>query len=435
MAAMGLAYDMLYASVALLTSPVWAYRMARTGKWRTDWPARFGRCNTPLAPARHTLLIHAVSVGEVNAVSRLVDTLDERTHGALRIVVSVTTDTGAARARRLFEPRHTVVRYPFDLGHCVRRFLDTVQPTVVALTELEVWPNFVDQCHRREIPIAVINGRLSPRSFRWYRRLTPLVRPTFSKLTAVAAQTPDYAQRFTQLGVPTDHVRVLDSMKWDTAPLDIAPPEATHTPDSIPGAADLARAMGIDTTQPVIVAGSTGPGEEKLLIDTCPPHAQLVLVPRKPERFDEVASLSAQVVRRTRHPDGSDPPPAGSKLFLVDTMGELLKAYALADAAIVGRSFLGMYGSNPMEPVALGKPTIIGPHHSDFADIVNALRAAEGIVVTDSPGQAVSDLLAHPDRARAIADRGRGVILTRRGATDRHADMLLELMPATVGRA
>jgi 3-deoxy-D-manno-octulosonic-acid transferase len=183
----------------------------------------------------------------------------------------------------------------------------------------------------------------------------------------------------------------------------------------------------------LIVAGSTAPGEDKLLIDTCPPEAQLLLVPRKPEWFAGVAALSPGIVRRTEHPDGQSRPLDGQRLFLLDTIGELRKAYALADVVIVGRSFLGLYGSDMMEPIALGKPTIIGPHHADFADIMGALIAGEGIIVSAEPGKVAAELLADPTRARALAERGRRVILSRQGATERHAELLLRLMPQTKG--
>jgi len=417
---------MAYAAAGVLSSPLWGYRLLRTGKWRTDWPGRFGHGDTIEHDHRQTVLIHAVSVGEVNAISKLVDVLHTQAEGSLRIVVSVTTDTGTARARQLFEPTHRVERFPLDFGRCVKRFLDRVNPQLVALTELEVWPNFVEECNHRGVPVCVINGRLSARSFRQYRRLTALVRSAFAKLTAVAAQTDEYAQRFVALGTPPDRVRVLDSMKWDTADVIDSP-----AVESVPGAAELARAMGIDRNRPVIVAGSTGLGEEKLLIDQCPADAQIVLVPRKPERFGEVASLAIGIPRRSRHPDTAPPPPPSQnrRLFLLDTMGELRKAYALADVAIVGRSFLGQYGSNPMEPIALGKPTVIGPHHEDFADMVDAFHKADGIEITDRPGQAAARLLADPDHAQALARHGMEVIRARQGATQRHAQLLLEMMP------
>ena len=421
---MGLAHDMAFVSAALVSSPFWAFRLLATGKWRTDWPARFGRCPQGPANGRATILIHAVSVGEVNAIQPLVQELRRQTDW--NIVISSTTNTGVTRARKIFEPAHRVVRYPFDLSPAVASFLDSVRPALVALVELEVWPNFIEQCGRRGIQVSVINGRLSARSFARYRRVRPLVRQMFSGLAAAAVQSERYGQRFAQLGVPDARVRFVDSMKWDMAG-DTA---------NVEEAATLGRALGIDTNRPVIVAGSTAPGEEQLLVDTCPDDAQLVLVPRRPERFEQVAQLDSAIVRRSSHPDGTvRAPDPQTRLFLIDTMGELLKAYALADVAIVGRSFLGLFGSNVLEPIGLGKPTIVGPHHDDFADTVKALQDGDGIVVTDRPGAVAEDLLRDRRRSAALAAAGTEVIRSHQGATQRHVDLLKQLMPVEAGES
>lgn len=415
---MGVMADMVYATGLALGSPLLAYRMLRKGKWRTDWAGRMGHC-TARPDGRPTLLIHGVSVGEINAIRLLVERIEAAESGQWKLVISSTTDTGIARARSLFEPRHQVVRYPLDFSRAVGRFLDAVKPDLVALVELEVWPNFTEACVRRGIGVCVINGRLSERSFRGYRRIRPLVARMFARLTSVAAQNRAIADRFIALGAAADRVEVLDTMKWDTA----------EVADEVAGSDALCRAMGIDRARPIIVAGSTGPGEEKLLIEQCPPEAQLLLVPRKPERFDEVAALVPDIVRRSACPDGSARPLDGRRLFLLDTMGELRKAYALADVVIVGRSLLGLYGSDMMEPIALGKPTIIGPHYGDFAHIMEALIAGEGIIVTDKPGVVAASLLADIHAARALAQRGRDVILSHQGSTDRHVKLLIRLMP------
>lgn len=418
---MGKALDIAYAVGAVLSCPVWGYSLLRTGKWRTDWRGRFGYGVADGVQERQaasggeakTLLIHAVSVGEVSLIRNLVDHLTQ-TQADLRLVISTTTNTGFTRATQLYGGRHRVVRFPFDFSGAVGRFLDRVSPDAVALTELEVWPNFMQACGRRGIPVAVINGRLSARSFKGYRRFRGLLRGMFASLSAVAAQTEDYAGRFIEMGVPGERVHVLDTMKWDAAKI----------VDHIEGADELAIEMGIDRGRPLIVAGSTGVGEEKMLIDACPADAQLMLVPRKPERFEEVAGLSAEMVRRTK-PGGDG---VGKRLFLLDTMGELAKAYTLADAVIVGRSFNGWGGSDPIEPVALGKPTVIGPDHHNFADAVSALQTGGGILVTDRPGRVVAELLNDPNRRAELAKRGREVILSRQGSTKRHADLLMKLL-------
>ncbi|MCX5660307.1 MAG: hypothetical protein NTW19_11380 [Planctomycetota bacterium] len=413
-----MAWDVLYLVAMTLASPIWLFRLLRTGKWRTDWAARFGRGATLPRTGKKRLLIHAVSVGEINAIRSLVDALLRRAGDRLEIVVCATTDTGFARAKQVLGDRLTVVRYPLDFSPSVARFLDRVSPDVVALTELEVWPNFVRACSRRSIPVCVVNGRLTARSFAWYRRGRALVRPSFARLSAAAVQTQAYADRFRALGAATDRVQVLDTMKWDTAQLT----------DTILGADELARAMGIDRTRPLIVAGSTAPGEEELLLRTRPTDAQLMLVPRKPERFDEVAGLEPGIVRRTQCPDGQARPVDGQNVFLLDTIGELRKAYSLADVALVGRSFLGLYGSDPFESIGLGKPTIIGTHHSDFADAIAAFVAGNGIVVSDRPCEEAARLLADREAARRLGEAGRAVIRGRQGSTERHATLLLRLL-------
>ncbi|MDX1682521.1 MAG: glycosyltransferase N-terminal domain-containing protein [Phycisphaeraceae bacterium] len=410
--------DIAYAFVLLVTAPVWLWRLIATGKWQTDWAGRLGRApRLPNPDGQPRVLIHAVSVGEVNAVRALVEQLADRDD--LEVVVATTTNTGFDRATSVFGDRLTVLRYPLDFSGAVRRFLDRVRPTAVVQVELELWPNFVTWCRHRGIAVLVVNGRLSERSFRRYRLIAPLVRPVFAAVTAAAVQTDVYARRFEALGTPAQAITVAGSMKWDTAP----------DPGDVTGADALAEALGIDHDRPVIVAGSTGPGEETWLTERCPDGAQLILVPRKPERFDAVAADLPGIVRRSDHPDGQTGP--GGDRFLLDTMGELLKAYQLADIAIVGRSFLGLHGSNPLEPIGLGRPTLIGPHHDDFKQMVAALADEDGILVTDDPGPVLADLLDDPDRRQALAERGRAVIEANRGATDRQAALILEHLPLT----
>lgn len=431
MAAVAIAYDMAYLVAGMLSAPVWGWKLLRTGKWRTDWRGRLGQCWLP-PDDRPTILIHGVSVGETNAIRGLVPKLHELTNGSVRIVVSATTDTGFAQAMRLFgsgaaadaqgRPMAHVVRHPLDFGFCVEPFLDTVKPSLVATVELEVWPNLVNECAHRGIPVCVVNGRLSQRSFDGYRTIVALVRPTFASLAGAGVQTEEYAWRFEELGTPVERIHVFDTMKWDNAKI--------VEPADVEGVDELATSMGIDRSRPVVVAGSTGPGEERMLIDTCPAEAQLVLVPRKPERFGEVAALEpVNMVRRTACPDGSVREPDRTRLFLLDTMGEMQKAYALADVVLIGRSYLGLYGSDPLESVALGKPTAIGPFHSDFADIIDSLQVGGGIEVTKEPGDTAAELLMNRRKAEALGQLGRKVILARQGATEKYAKLLLSLLP------
>jgi len=429
--------DIGYALTALVTAPWW---MRKT---RSGWSERFARTLPDLpgkAPGRPRIMLHAVSVGEVNALRELVPRLAREAE----VVLSVSTDTGIARARGLFAGSACcVTRYPLDASWAVRRFLDRVQPDAVGLVELEVWPNFVGACARRGIPVAVINGRLSERSFRGYRRISRWISSSFAALSLAAVQDETYAERFTAMGVPRDRVVVTGSMKFDTARIE----------DGVEGSERLGAELGIDRSRPLIVAGSTGPGEEALLRDACARafgrgHVQLLCAPRKPERFDEAAGAMPGCVRRSACPPvapPSDPPLAGVRgpvrmggnspppdYFLLDTIGELRKAYALADVVVVGRSFFDLHGSDPIEPIGLGRATIIGSAVAHFGERGRAWEGAGGLVRADRSdlAETLGTLLADPDGRRTLAERGRACIRSMQGATDRHAELLLWLAGA-----
>jgi len=407
---MGLAYDAAYAAVAVVTAPWWAR------KERSGWPERFGE--GAVLPAKRAgrprILIHAVSVGEVSLVRPLVDALGVHAE----VVVSVSTDTGIARARQLYEPRCTVVRYPLDASWAVRRFLDRVDPDFVALAELELWPQFLAACRARSIPAVVVNGRLSARSFKNYRRAKWLLGNSFAGLAWVGAQDEAYAERFRAMGVPADRCEVAGSMKWDAAVV----------ADYVEGANELARDMGVDLYKPTVVAGSTEPGEPELIRDAIGSEkdVQIICAPRKPEWFDEAAAAFPGCVRRSVPKSGNP----GSGRFLLDTIGELRKAYALADVIVIGRSFGNLYGSDPMEPAALGKPLVIGPRIEDFRSSVEILDRAGAIVRTDRAGLAkvLRDLLADPDRRSDLGHRARKCVLANQGAAKRHAERILAML-------
>lgn len=473
--------DLVYFAAAIASAPIWLPRMIRTGKIRTDWAGRFGgqgkgrspqpatefsapqtapptirddgrtssgpghsaradaisnECPTGHASPSHAsppphqphLLFHAVSVGEVNAIRGLVDDL-ARDH---RITVATTTDTGFARAVAVFGERHRVVRYPLDFTFAVERFLDRVQPDAVALVELEVWPNFVRACVRRGIPVVVINGRLSAGSFRGYRRFRRFVAPSFARLHRVLAQDEAIAERFRVLGVPPDRVEVAGTMKWDNAVI----------ADAVPGSEALRASLGIDPQRPLVVGGSTGPGEEALLRASVPAGCQLLIAPRKPERFDEAETALAPCRRRSAttgdggregHGAGSAAGPAARPAptatidrFLLDTIGELRAAYALADVVVVGRTFTPLRGSDMIEPVGLGKPVIVGPSTDNFESVTRALVEGGGMlqVTREELPQTIARLLADPDERQMLVERGRAVIRAHQGVVARHAARL-----------
>lgn len=427
--------DVVYVGVACVTAPWW-FRKARGG-----WSERFA-FTTPSLPEKATntasgvgqsqhrprVLVHAVSVGEVAALRSLVPCLIA--DGA-EVVVASTTDTGLKRAQELYGQVAHVVRYPLDASWAVARFLDAVQPDAVGLIELEVWPNFIRACCQRGVPVGVFNGRLSERSFRGYRRIARWMGPSFASLQVAAVQDQDYAERFIAMGTPADRVRVSGSMKFDAAAV----------ADRVDGQEELARDLGIDPGRPLVVGGSTGPGEEAMLHQVCQElggDVQLLCAPRRPERFDEAASAMPGCVRRSQVA-GTGVTETGNR-FLLDTIGELRAAYALADVVVVGRSFpeygpkgkarKGLGGSDPIEPIALGKATVFGPDCANFKDVVTGFVRADGLLVASDPRDLhgiLSRLLTNGEERAELARRGREWIDSQQGASKLHAALLMDL--------
>ena len=479
--------DIAYLLAGLIYLPIALYHALILGKNRRGWGQRFGGLPT-FDPTVPRVWIHAVSLGEINATPRLVAALRERLPET-DIVFSTTTDTGYARAVQLFGADR-VFRFPLDFSPVVARILRRVRPTMIVLVELEVWYNLVQMATRRGIPVAVVNGRLTARSARRFRWLGSIGRSMFRDLTWVGAQDETIAARFRSLGVQGDRVEVTSSLKWDTA-------QAT---DRAEGADSLAVALGLDGSRRVWVCGSTGPGEEEMLLNAyrtivrvcanqirerersdqqnhevtrlggqAPPRSHggsgahrdaaapgsdqpvaagpgsdctapvLILVPRKPERFDEVARLIANVgftcVRRSLRPDGTRLATySEGSVVLGDTMGELRKFYSLADVVFVGRSLVRLGGSDPMEVAALGKPIVTGPHMENFESPVSLLRGADAIRVVETADDlpsVIGELLADSSTRARLGAAAREVVLRNQGATQRTADRLVRLIGET----
>lgn len=445
--------DVAYLFAGLVYLPAALYHALFLGKNRSGWRERFGGVPC-FDPGRRRIWIHAVSLGEINATPKLVSELLTRLPG-YDIVFSTTTDTGYARAVELYGPE-SVFRFPLDFSFVIRRALDRIRPSAIVLVELEVWYNLIHEAHRRKVPVMVVNGRLTERSARRLARLGRLARSMFEKLRWVGAQDETIAARFKSLGVYEYRVKVTGSVKWDT----------TTIVDDVPGAADLARDIGLVPGRPVWVCGSTGPEEEGMILDAYEglieqtskrPNVQtskpasmlttagdsgasdapvLILVPRKPERFDEVAALIRQrgyACLRRSHPSPREHHPGDGKpaVILGDTMGELRKFYSLAGVVFVGRSLVPLGGSDPMEVAALGKPILSGPHMDNFLAPVEALRAADALRIVrgaDELARAVSELLADAEAARRAGERGREVVRRNLGATARTVDKLVSII-------
>ncbi len=423
-------YDIAYGLLGGLAAPYWLLKPSARRKVLAALSNRMGH----IAPVDHSspaIMIHAVSLGEINATRALVDSLRAAQPG-LRFIVSATTETGFARGQELYGSASdvTLVRYPLDFSSAVDRFLDALRPDIVVLLELEVWPNFIHRCAARKIPVLLVNGRVTPGSFNRYKKARPLFGGMFSSLDRVCVQDEIYAARFAALGVPADRLEVTGTMKFDTA----------QTAERVDGQDELASDLHLPPgAQKLWVCGSTGPGEEEILLPIYRKlrdefnTLKLAIIPRKPERFDEVArlieSMGFGLIRRTNPKFDVRTP----EIILGDTMGELRKFYALADLVFVGRSLVDLgskqHGSDMIEPAALGKPVIVGPFTANFADAMDRFLNAQAIHVVEAADgleEAAADLLRHPAEAAIMGAAARKVVLDSRGATAHHVKIILD---------
>lgn len=429
-------YDVLYGLAATALAPVWLLRHKSRHKVFSALRNRMGdvEARTSESPA---ILIHAVSLGEMNATRALVAKLQGERPG-LEIIVSTTTNTGYDRGLALYanSPDVTLIRFPIDLSPAIEKLLDRLRPDIVVLLELEVWPNLVLRAARRKIPVLVINGRLTTSSFRNYRLAGPLVKRTFARLSLVAAQDQTYADRFIAVGANPERVVITGTMKFDNA----------QVTGHVPGASELARLVDLlPGEHPIWVCGSTGPGEEDMILRAYRdllsriPTLRLVLVPRHPERFDEACDLVCDAnftcVRRSNPARHIGNHTAHPPVIIGDTMGELRKFYALADVILVARSLVDLgprqHGSDMIEPAALGKPIIVGKFTHNFADAMSRFRAANAIVEVTNEEElksAVARLLEDPAEAQSLGQRAADVVRENQGATDRNARIILEML-------
>ncbi|MEO6809323.1 MAG: 3-deoxy-D-manno-octulosonic acid transferase [Isosphaeraceae bacterium] len=412
--------DLIYLLLLCVTAPVLIGRSWRTGKYREGWPEKvLGRSPWRIGE-RPCLWFHAVSVGEVKLLGPILEDLEKRRQG-WDVVVSTTTSTGLAVARQLY-PDLITFYAPLDFSWAARRAMGRVRPTVLVLVELELWPNLIWAARRSGARVAIINGRLSQRSHRGYRALRGPLGPTLRRLDAVAAQTSEYADRFKDLGVPTERVSVTGSVKYDGLRTDRNHPETVA----------LRRDLGLSSADLVFVAGSTMEGEEAAalaayraaLVDH--PGLRLIVVPRHAERFAKVGawleSHGEQVIRRSQ---GEVARRVGGRpsVILIDTLGELSAVWGLADVAFVGGSLLpGRGGQNMMEPAAFGASVLFGPYTSNFREAVEGLLTHNGArLVADAAdlARALADDLDDPEAAAARGAAARAFVLAQHGASAR----------------
>lgn len=419
-------YNLALGGALVLASPVWVPWVLASRRRRSNFPDRLGlrMDRVPPSSGKERIWIHAVSVGETLSSPPLVRLL----HGHLpdaELLFSTVTITGQETAEKVLG-RQTDARFyfPFDLPGISRRFLDRVHPDVVVILETEIWPNFLAVCAEREIPVVLLNGRLSGRSFAGYERFRFLFARALRCFAAIAVQTEEDARRFLSLGAPPERVAVTGNMKFDVAP-------PVRDPSPLCSLLLKEKERGASW----FVAGSTHEGEEEAVLRAFAAaravngSVRLLLAPRRPERFGAVEELCRRegwdTVRKTRLAEGDSPMP--SPVILLDTLGELLSTYAAADIAFVGGSLVPKGGHNILEPAVFGVPTIVGPHMENFREIFEIFSDARALVPVGTARELADRLAqwaADPSAAMEAGRRAKELLAAFRGATERNAGIV-----------
>ena len=426
-------YSTLLAAALILTLPYWIYQMLRHGKYGPGFLQRLGRVPSQLSrSSQPTIWIHAVSVGELLAISGLVDQLRLRVSGA-RIVVSTTTDTGQKLARDRFGPDH-VFYFPIDLGFAIHPYLDALRPQLIVIAETEFWPNFLRLAKRAGAPIAVVNARISDRSWRGYRRLHWWLPRVLENVDLFLAQTEEDSRRLVDIGAPGSRVTVTGNLKFDLQP---TPPP--------PVVANLRDSFQATAASPILVFGSTADDEEERMllqafqsILASHPHATIILAPRHPERFAAVATLLESLgIHFLRRSLWSGEPLAGGVLLL-DTIGELPAIYSLADIAFVGGSLVPKGGHNIIEPARHGVAIVVGNHTENFRDIISLFQSRDALRVV-GPAElplVLMELISNEAERRALGQRAAETLRSQSGASEKTVNALEKLLaPASAAIA
>lgn len=400
---------------ALLLLPWATWRCLRHQEFRKAFPARLGWAPGTSPETAAPLLLHGVSVGEVKALRPLVRLLQSR-HPTLPLAISSSTPGGLAIARATY-PGIPVHAYPLDLPGATRRFLERVRPRAVVLAELEIWPNFLHGCHSQGIPVAIVNGRITERSVRGYRRVQRWL-PRFDRVAVYCVQNERYADGFRALDVPPERVVVTGNLKYDSLPTESEEQGYWNSP--------WPRWHG---DCPWIVWASTHAPEEEQLAKAwsrSPARARAVVavVPRHPRRADQIQEqlercLPGAVLRRSQLAAEARVPPGS--VLLVDTFGELEQVFRATQAAFVGGSLIGHGGQNVLEAAALGLPIVVGPHTENFAEECDLLAEAGALQRASDAQEVVECLagwLANPRAAGVAGDAGARVLASRRGAAE-----------------
>ena len=428
---MYLVYSTLLALVLVLGTPYWLFEMLRHGKYRKGLSERLGRVPERVRESRiPSIWVHAVSVGEVLAVGGLVQRL-RLEFPQHRVVLSTTTDTGQKLAAARFGADN-VFYFPFDFAFSVRTWVRALRPEMIVIAETEFWPNLLRIAHQSGARIAIVNARISDRSLPGYKRWRMLLHTVLSTVDLFLAQTSEDARRLVEIGAPADRIAVGGNLKYDVPPA--APPAIVSR---------LGKAMKESGAGPVLVCGSTVDGEELLLMGAFKnvlathPAAVMLLAPRHPERFGEVAGLLGELNvrfwRRSLWNGGA----LNGGVLLIDSIGELSSLYALADIAFVGGSLVPRGGHNIIEPAQHGVAILVGNHTENFRDIVGLFQSRDAVRVA-GPAElplAFMELLANETARRALGRCAAETLESQRGATQLTVTKLKELLADRVREA
>jgi 3-deoxy-D-manno-octulosonic-acid transferase len=430
----GWALNCLYVVLFAAASPWIVWSAVRHGKHREGFGAKFLGLAPRRAGDRPCVWLHAVSVGEVNLLATTIAEFSAQ-RPAWEIVVSTTTKTGYDLACKKYAD-YSVFYCPLDFTWATAAAIRRVRPTLLVLAELELWPNLIAAAKRHGVRVAIINGRLSDKSSRGYRRIRALVAPSLRRIDLIAAQNEETAKRFRQLGARAESVHATGSLKFDGA----------QTNRRNPRTVALQQLARLDERSVVLLAGSTQEPEEQYALDIfhrlAPTHPELklILVPRHPQRFDEVAALlnasgvswqrRSELTPDTNNELGSESAARRWRVLLVDTIGELGAWWGTASIGFVGGSFGSRGGQNMLEPAAYGVATCFGPNTWNFRDIVAQLLAADGARVVRSAEEFdafVRQSLESPELARGLGERGQRLVLNQQGATRKTVELLCSL--------
>lgn len=424
-------YNILFPIFFALSAPFYFLKMWRRGNWQEGFSQRFGRYNSKLKQAltnRNVLWLHAVSVGEVNICTQLIRALEPRSPN-LKIVVSTTTSTGMGELRKALPAHIEKIYYPIDGKKIVRRALANLHPIGIVLVEAEIWPNLLWTAADRRVPVFLVNARLSPKSFRGYKRFGFIFKNIFKSFAGVGCQDASDEARLRELGFRSEKIHVVGNLKFDAAKID------ERRVLDVPG---MFAQLGVKSNAPILVAGSTHAGEEGILADVFLrlrkkfPDLFLVLVPRHFERGKEVGreleSRGVKFIYRSVITSETRHEPGALDCLLVNTTGELRFFYEHASVIFVGKSLTAEGGQNPIEPGALGKPMVFGPNMQNFAQIAEAFVKGDAAVrVRDAAEleQSLACLLADEARRGVLGKNALQVVRENLGAMERTVEMIL----------